>query len=302
MIALIRTIRFAFQDIFRNFSLSVMTVLVLVLMLMSVNTLLLIRFLTNEATRSVRDQLDVSIFFTHDVSEDQIDEVRTYIDSFPEVVDTTYYSQDEVLTQFKEKYSDNPDIIASLNELDENPLGPTMIVKTRSPSDYENIIKALSVPEYEDIVVAKTFTDTEKAIGRIHVITSQVENFSLVSSLLFAAIAFIIIFNTIRIAIYTQRTEISIKKLVGATDWFIRSPYIIEAIIFSLVSCAIVFAIVSGVVRVIDPHITAIFGREQILTSYLASSTLVLVGGQVTAVLILTIVSSLFAMRKHLRA
>ncbi len=302
MIALLRAIKFAFQDIFRNFSLSIMTILILVLMLMSVNTLLLIRFLTNEATNSVRDQLDVSIFFTHDVTDDQVDEVKTFIESFPEVTETTFYSGDEVLTQFRDKYAENTDIIASLEELDENPLGPTMIVKTRDPSDYEDIIMSLSVPEYEDIVVAKTFTDTEKAIDRIHTITSQVERFSLISSLLFAAIAFIIIFNTIRIAIYTQRTEISIKKLVGATNWFIRSPYLIEAMIFTAISVGIVYALVRGAIGMIDPHIATIFGRQGILTSHFNSSTLVLVGGQAAAVLLLTIVSSLFAMRRHLRA
>ncbi len=236
MISLLRACTFAIQDIVRNISLSFMTVLILILMLLSVNTLIMIRVLTVEATQSIKSQVDVSVFFTHDATDAHIEEVKTYVQSFPEVVDITFRTRDEVLAQFREQYKDNETIMASLTELGENPLGAMMVVKTREPKDYEKVITALDVPEYEKTIEAKTFSDTQKAIERIQVITSQVESFSLVVTALFAFIAFLIIFNTVRVAIFTQRVEITIKKLVGATNWFIRSPYIIEAFIFPSLS------------------------------------------------------------------
>jgi cell division transport system permease protein len=296
-----RALKFAFQDIFRNISLSLMTILILVLMLLSVNTLIIIKFFTLQATQTVKDQIDVSIFFSHTASEEQISEVQDYIQSFPEVTEVTYLTRDEVLEQFKEQYADNKNIIASLDELDENPLGPTMIVKTREPGDYDKIITALSVPEYEEIVMAKTFVDTEKAITKINNITSQVERFSVVLTALFAVIAFLIIFNTIRVAIYTQRIEITIKKLVGATNWFIRSPYIIESFVFTAVSVAITYGFLVFSASFIDPYVEVVFSQQSLLTEYFSSNIMMLFGSQFLAVLALTIFSSWMAMRRHLR-
>lgn len=301
LISLFRAVKFASQDIGRNLSLSLMTVLILILMLLSVNTLFIIRFLTGQATRSVKDQIDVSVFFVHTASDEKIKEVQRYIESFPEVTDIKYFNRQEVLTQFREQYADHPEIIASLAELDENPLGPTMVIKTREPNDYQKVVRALTVPEYENIVVAKTFADTEKAIARIHTITTQVERFSLALTGLFAVIAFLIIFNTIRVAIYTQRIEINIKKLVGATNWFIRSPYIIEALIFTGVSVPATYGLVIFATRLIDPYITIVFNQTGLLTSYFLSNILMLFGTQFIAVLLLTIFSSWLAMRRHLR-
>ena len=302
VLSFLRTIKFAFQDIFRNISLSLMTVLILVLMLLSVNTLLMIRFLTTQATQSVKNQIDVSIFFAHDATDEQITEIQSFIDSFPEVIESQNLSRADVLEEFRAQYADNADITASLDELGDNPLGPTMIVKTREPGDYTKIIEALRVPEYRDVVVAKTFGDTEKAITRINTITSQVERFSLLLTALFAIIAFLIIFNTIRVAIYTQRIEITIKKLVGATNWFIRSPYIIEALFFTLFSVAITLILILFATQFLDPFVEVVFGQPELLTGYFMSNILSLFGSQFLAVLLLTIFSSSLAMRRHLRA
>ena len=301
MLSILRVIKFAFQDMFRNFSLSVMTVFILVLMLLSVNTLVVVRVLTQEATSSVKEKIDVTVYFDHQASEDNIIEVREYVQSFPEVTTVTYRNKEEVLSDFKEQHKENPDIIASLNELEENPLGPTLVVKTRQPSDYQKIINELNIPEYETLIEAKTFADTEVAIEKINTITTQVERFTIALAVLFTIIAFFIIFNTIRVAIYTQRVEISIKKLVGATNWFVRGPYIIEAFIFSLLSTAIAYGAVYLTVEVMDPYIAVVFGQEGILTNYFISNILMLAGIQFGSVLLLTILSSVMAMRRHLR-
>ena len=300
-ISFARSITSAFQDMARNLSLSIMTILILILMLLSVNTLLLIRFLTNQATRSITDQIDVSIYFAPVATDEQIAEVKKYIKAFPEVTEVIQYSRAEVLAQFQSQYENNPAIVASLQELGDNPLGSTLVVKTRSAKDYQKIITALAVPEYEEIVVAKTFTDTEKAIDRIHIITTQVERFSVILTALFAVIAFLIIFNTIRVAIYTQRMEISIKKLVGATNWFIRGPYFIESLIFTLLSVALTVLLVFFAARFLDPYVAVVFGRSAILTNYFVSHILWLFGIQFGAVLLLTLFSSALAMRRHLR-
>ncbi|MFA7244860.1 MAG: permease-like cell division protein FtsX [Candidatus Magasanikbacteria bacterium] len=296
-----RIIKFSFQEIVRNMSLSIMTVLILVLMLLSINTLVVVKILTDESIIAVKKQIDVSIYFDPEATEEEITEIRDYVGSFPEVEKETFMTREEVFENFKTVYADNPDVLDSLNELTENPLGPTLIIKTREPKDYEKIIEALSVPEYENIIEAKTFGDTQTAINRIHSITTNVQKFTYFLTILFAIISFIIIFNTIRVAIYTQRAEIGIKRLVGATSWFIRGPYLIESFIFSVISVSLTYVMVNFFLKILDPYIGVIFEKQNLLSSYLSENLLFVLGGEFVIVLLLTMISSGFAMNRYLR-
>ena len=296
-----RIIAFSFQDMGRNLSLSGMTVLILVLMLLSVNTLLVVRIITQQSVSGIQEQLDVSIHFNPLAKDESVQETVQYINSLPEVKETSFLTSEETLEQFRKTYEKNPAIAASLGELEANPLGATLIIKTREPADYGVVIKALEIPEYEDIIVAKTFADTQKAIERITAITSQVERFTLMLSSLFALIAFIIIFNTVRVAIYTQRVEISIKKLVGASNWYVRGPYVIESLFFTALSMLIAGLAVYFSLDFLDIHLSSVFGSSDILTNYYRSHILELVAFQFLAVLLLCVLTSSLAMRKYLR-
>ncbi len=301
MFSFFRVIKFAFQDFFRNFSLSIMTILMLVLMLLSTNVLVSIRALTNRAVAAVQDQIDVSIYFHPAATTQEITEVRDHLKSFPEVVTSTFLSQEEVLKRFKETHSQNQQILSSLDELGENPLGSTLVVKTRDPQDYQKIITALNVPEYEKIIEGKTFATTQGTIDRIESITNNVEKFVVLLGILFTVISLLVIFNTIRVAIYTHRIEISIKKLVGATNWFIRGPYFIQAFLFSLIALALTMGIIFFSVGFIDPYITVVFGEQSFLTNYFSSHILVLFGTELGVVFLLTLFTTNLAMRKYLK-
>ncbi|MFB6181736.1 MAG: cell division protein FtsX [Candidatus Magasanikbacteria bacterium] len=279
-----------------------MTVLILVLMLLSINTLVVVNVFTNEATTLVKNQIDVSVYFKKQASEDKIQEVKEYIGNFSGIESVKLKSPEENLKEFKKDHKGNKKILQSLKELEKNPLGATLIIETKDPKYYKEIIEALNVPEYKKIIETKTFANTQKAIERIQKVTKQVEKFSLGLSVLFAVIAFIIIFNTVRVAIYTQKTEISIKKLVGATNWFVRGPYLVQGLVFSVLSVAIAAGLVLLSAKFIDPYIATVFQKQQMLTNYFRSNIIFLFGIQFGAVLVLTWISSFFAMRRHLKA
>lgn len=302
MYSILRVIKFAFQDIVRNASLSFMTVLMLTLMLLSINVLLILHVLTNQATSLVKDQVDVSVFFVPTATDEQIKEVKEYVELFNDITSVEVISKEQVLAEFRTNHEQSPDIIASLDELGENPFGATLVIQTQTPGVYQKIIDSLQVPEYSSIIESKTFGDTELAITRIETITTQVERFSIALSLLFGVIAFVIIFNTIRVAIFTHRIEIVIKKLVGATNWFVRGPYLVEAGIFSIISIMLTSGIIYLVLPSLDVYVGAVFEQDGLLTNYFSSHILMLLGLQVVGTLVLTVFSSLLAMRKHLRA
>jgi cell division transport system permease protein len=301
MYALFRIIKFALQDLGRNISLSFMTIFILTLMLLSVNTLWSLDVLTRQAVEAVKKEIDVSLYFVPETTDKNISDIRAYINTFPEVTDLKLQSREEVLQSFQEKHKSQPEVIDALTELGDNPFGPTMIIKTKEPQDYKKIIAALNAPEYEKLIEAKSFDNHEEAITKLQNITNRIEKIGFGLAVLFAAISFLIIFNTIRVAIYTQRVEISIKRLVGASNWFIRGPYIVESVIFTVLSVGATIAVIFGALQWIDPYLAVILPNGFSLTNYYYSLIFPLFGIQAAAVLLLTIISSSLAMRKQLK-
>jgi cell division transport system permease protein len=301
MLSFLRVLKFAFQDLWRNLSLSFMTVFILVLMLLSVNTLWSLDVLTKQAVESVKKQIDVSIYFVPQATEKNVAEIKSYIQMFSEVTDIKLQSKEDVLASFREQHKLQKEALDALDELGANPFGPTMVIKTKEPKDYKKIIDALNVPEYETIIEAKSFDNHEDAIERLQNITNRIERVGFGLTVLFAIISFLIIFNTVRVAIASQRVEISIKRLVGASNWFIRGPYMIESVLFTVLSVGLTMALVGVALRWIDPYLAVVLPNGFSLTNYFYSNMLMLFGSQALAVLLLTVVSSALAMRKQLK-
>lgn len=296
-----RIFKFAFQDFGRNIGLSFMTVFILVLMLLSVNTLWSLDTITKAAVQLVREQVTISFYLAPGIKNNDVNEIKSYISTFPEVNDIKVLTREEVLKSFQNRHKLSGEVLQALDELGGNPFGPTITVRTKEPGDYKKIIDALSVPEYEPLIDGKSFEGNETALDKIQTITSRIERIGWSLSLLFAVISFLIIFNTIRVAIQTQRVEISIKRLVGANNWFIRGPYWLEAVMFTVLSIGITMAVIMSVVPVLDRYIGVVFADRFSLTNYYMSNMLYLFGMQALAVLLLTIISSGLAMRKQLK-
>ncbi|MDO8499576.1 MAG: permease-like cell division protein FtsX [bacterium] len=301
MTAIIRIIKFALLDIMRNFGLSSMTVLILVLMLLSVNTLWSVDLVTKEAVRLVKDQINVSLYLASDINDKQLAEIKDYLSAFPEVVNLDVRSRDQVLKTFQDRHQMSKEVLDALQELGSNPFGPTLVLKTREVGDYQKILSALNVPEYQHLIEAKSFDQHEDAIGRLQNITGRIEGMGLGLSLIFLIISFVIIFNTVRVSIFSQHAEIGIKRLVGASNWFIRGPYIVVACIFTIISVGISIGIVFFALHWLDPYMAVAFPNGFSLTKYYNSHILLIFGSQAVAILFLNFASSWLAMRKQLK-
>lgn len=296
-----RVLKFAFQDLGRNLGLSFMTVLILMLMLLSVNVLWSVDVVTKEAVKLVKNQINVSLYFKPETSDKEVAEVQKYLGQFPQVTEVSLISRQDVLLSFQERHKISTEVLSAIDELGDNPFGPTIVIKTREPEDYKKVISALDVPEYENMIETKSFEGHEEGIEKIQNITNRIEKLGFSLSILFAVISFLIIFNTIRVAIFTHRIEISIKRLVGASSWFIRGPYIVESLIFTILSLSATIGLIYLALRWIDPYLAIVFPNQFSLTSYYNSHILSLFGVQALAVLLLTIISSFLAMRRQLK-
>ena len=302
MVTFFRAIKFGIQNAWRNFGLSTITITILVLMVLSINVVFAIGALTNQAISTVKNQVDISIFFQSDAEESQVAEVQTVLSSFPEVKEVTLQTPDEVLEAFRNRHARDEDIQYSLAELEENPLGATLIVRTQEPGQYESILRAIDVPEYDGIIEARTFDDTGEIISRIDSVTSRAKNIALAVTILFGIVAFLVVASAIRVAIFTQREEIGIQKLVGAGNWFIRAPFMVEVVLYCTVAMVISLVLLYFGITLTDPYIRSMFGAQSFsLLDVFSSNGLWLFGAEFISLILLCMISGSIAMRRFLR-
>lgn len=144
----------------------------------------------------------------------------------------------------------------SLKEVGENPLGATLIVKANDPKDYPTILKIFDEPQYENIIQDKSFDDHEAVIKRIETISDKTRKTGAGLTGVFAVIAVLIGFNTVRMTIYTHREEIGIMKLVGATNRFVRSPYVVNGVFYGLFAVLFTIIITYPLIGFAEPYLS----------------------------------------------
>ena len=297
-----RVTKFAFQNFWRNFWLSIVTISMLVLTLLTINILLVLNHVTNQAISFVEDRIEVSVYFHEATEEETVGSAVDYLRSLAQVKDVKTISADEAYEQFAERHKDDQAIMDSLAELGDNPFGPTLVVKAFSAEDFDLIIEALDNPKFRDAIREKDFSDYETLVGKIENTTSKIRTFGVGMSIIFFLIAVLIIFNTVRIGIFVHREEIGIMKLVGASNWFVRAPFILEAILLSLIAVALVAVILYPTLAVLEPKFDFYFGGQGSgVIEYFEQNGLKIFGIQLLVMIALTMISTSMAMRKYLK-
>ena len=302
MISFLRAFKFACQSFYRNIWLSVATVLILVLTLFSVSLVGMINVIGDRAIASIKDKVDVSVYFQPEVPESTVQSIQAKLQAANGVRDVQYIAREEAQQRFMDKYKNDPVVQETLKVLEDNPFGATLVIRANDFSDYPAIITSLSDPEYKDLIENKDFEDYTSIINRLDNVTQRLYQVALIVTIIFIIIAILVIFNTIRITIFTHREEIGIMRLVGATNWFIRGPFILESIIYAFISTAISLLIFYPFLRYITPQVSAFFeGYNMNLTSYFSQYMLDIIGLQLIVALILSVGSSMIAISRHLK-
>jgi cell division transport system permease protein len=299
-----RVIKFALQDFWRNIWLSFITILILVLALFSANLLIFFNALADTAVELVEEKIDVSIFFKPEALESKINEVKSSLVALPQVREVGYISKDEALQKFKERHKDEPKILEAIKEIGDNPLGPSLVIKAYKTEDYPVILEKLNDPNVlpEDLVQDKNFNDHELLIGKISNIKQKVGSGGLILSGLFSLIAILIVFNTIRVAIYTHREEIGTMRLVGATNWFIRVPFILESVLYAFLACLLTIVILYPLLGVLQPYLVNFFeGAGFDALNYFNDNFFKIFGWELLITIILSMISSSLAVGKYLK-
>ena len=297
-----RVTKFAAQNFWRNFWLSLITISMLLLTLLTVNTLLVMNVITERAIDLVEDRIEVSVYFQDYTEDTTITSAVAYLRSLAQVRDVQTISADEAYEQFLERHEGDEDILASLEELGENPFGPTLVIKAYSAEDFEIIIDALDNPQFADEIREKDLSNYEEVIDRIRETTDRVGGVAIALSAIFLFFAILIVFNTVRIGIFIHREEIGIMRLVGASNWFIKAPFLLEMIFLSLMSVGLAVGIMYPVLAIIEPRFNLYFGGQSVgLIQYFSENGLLIFGGQFLILVLITLFSTSLAMRKFLK-
>ncbi len=297
-----RIIKFAIQDFYRNFWLSIVTITVLILALFSVNILVSLNAISDSVISSVKDKVDVSVFFQAETPQAVIDNFQQKIVAMDEVDSVLFIGKNEALDSFKEKHSDDPALMEALKEVEQNPLLDALIVKATDTAGYNKILSTLNLPENQEVIKYQNYTDHEKIINRVSVLSDKIRKFSLSLTVIFSIIAILIVFNAIRVTIYTHREEIAVMRLVGASNSFIRAPFLVEGIIFALVSVCLASIALYVCFIALTPYLSGFLETYNFsLIGYYQANFWQILLSQIGAVILLNIVSAGVAIGKHLR-
>jgi len=297
---LFRIIKYGFLGFWRNGWLSTATLSIIFLALLVFEGLMIFNVLTKNALEAIQNKIDISVYFKTNIPEDDILKIKKSLESLAEVKSVEYISRDKALEIFKERHKGEETIIQSLEELKDNPLLASLNIKAHNPKEYATIADYLEKANFKIWFEKVTYAQNAVAIERLSRIIDTAEKGGLVLIIFLALIAVLVTFNTIRLAIYSTREEIGIMRLVGASNSFIRGPYVVEGIIYGLLAGILSVIIALPIIYFISPYVK-IFIPEMNLWSYFTSNLAGILGYQLLFGVGLGVVSSVIAVRKYLR-
>ncbi len=239
-----RILRSGFFNFWRNGTVSLASVMVMMITLVVIGFSIFAGSVLDSSLSELRNKVDVNVTFVTSAPEEDILNIKRSLESLPEVSLVTYVSREEVLEAFKERHADDQLILAALDELGENPLGATLNIKAKDPSQYESVAAFLESDnalssEGVSIIDRVNYFQNKEAIDKLTDIIASADKLGFFTTLIFIVISVLIAFNTIRLTIYIARDEIAVMRLVGASTYYIQGPFVVVGIIYGLVAAII---------------------------------------------------------------
>ncbi len=296
-----RVFLWSFKNLFRNMWLSVATIIIIITALFTITTMIALNAIGDHALAFLQEKVDISVQFKEDADENKILELKKDLEKRKDVKSVEYISKEQALINFKNAHKDNEYINKSLEELGENPLFAVLNIKANELDDYKAIDEYLSNNEnYKDIISKVNFKKNEKAIENFSRILKTVKEGIFGLILMFTFISVLVAFNTIRLAMYAYRREIEIMRLVGASNWYIRAPFIIEGVIFGIIGSLITLTLALPAAAYVSPRI------EQFLPgfdfhNYFLNNLPTIAGMLLIAGIGIGVISSFIAIRRYLK-
>ncbi|MEM9336347.1 MAG: permease-like cell division protein FtsX [Patescibacteria group bacterium] len=299
-----RIVRAGFIGFWRNAYVSLASIFVMTIALFVIGATMMVDQLLTVSLQQLQEKVDINLYFVTSAQEEDIDALRTSLEALPNVLAVTYTTREQALEEFRAQYQNDEIMMQSLEELDDNPLRAKLAIQAVETDQYENIAQYIDEQIVQQspqnpVIDNYNYLEKKESIDTLSSIIGVVEQASFTVMIVLVVAAVLITLNTIRLAIYTAREEISVMRLVGAGNTFIRGPFVLQGIMYGLVSGILALLIMYPILLWIGPG-TEEFFQFNIFDYFVANFGyifLVLVGIGV----VLGIISSLFAIARYLR-
>jgi cell division transport system permease protein len=310
-----RIVKTGFVNFWRNGFLSFSAVVVITLSLISFGAIIFGSAFGRAMLNNVKEKVDINVYFTLDASESDILALQKDVTKLPEVSNVEYITREKALESFKAKWQDNALIMQGLDEVGTNPFPASLNIKAKEPGQYAGIAQFLSNknPTGADnapIIDKVNYEENKIIIDRLGRIIPAVEKAGLIVTIILILVSIIVVWNTIRLIIFTAREEISVMKLVGASNSYVRGPFVISGIMYGLVSGLLSMALLAGFAFWSDRALLKFAGVEvakdfsifvNVLSNYFMSNLPAMFVVIILAGIILGGLSSYVAARRYLR-
>ena len=300
-----RTILAGLRGFYRNRTVSLSSIFILTITLSIITSFYLCRAVFDYTLDQVKEKVDVRVYFTTDATEQQVTEVKAKLLGLTDVKTVTYVTREQALSDFKKKHEGDQLTLQALDELGTNPFGASLSIIAKDTSRYEAIASQLSegsglLGDAKGVIDKVNYYQIKDSIDKLNSIIGWTNTVGFWLSIVFVLMSCMIVYNTIRLAIFVYRDEIAVMKLVGASNMFIRGPFIVESLLYSLVATVITLALFFPATIWVTKK-TVFFFEGLNINAFYTSHFLELAGTLILFSALLTVISSLLAVRKYLK-
>ncbi|MBU6214504.1 ABC transporter permease [Patescibacteria group bacterium] len=290
----------------RGGAVSAATVVTMTVTLAIIGSLIFLSGMLTFTLNSIKDKVDVSIYFVTTASESDILAVKSEIEKLPQVAEVTYTSAADALTAFRGRHASDHLTLQALDELGGNPLDASLSVRAKDPSEYESIVNFLEASPAlsaggTSIVDRINYAQNKDVIDRLTLAIHATREVGLAIFAIFAIASILIAFATIRLAIYTSKDEIAVMRLVGASNAYIQGPFVVDGVITGILSASLVLLLLWPITWYTGQKTAGWFGGFDVANYYsthFGLIFLVLMGAGV----MLGALASMLAINRYLKA
>jgi cell division transport system permease protein len=300
-----RVIKTGFVNFIRNISLSVAATAVMVVTLTIVLFSVIANATFTNTIDQITDKIDISVYLKDSVNEQQRNDLITKLKGLQNVRSIEYVSKDQALENYQKANQDNLDLLLAISQTD-NPLPATIQVKPKDPLKIDEIKNVLEKPDVKQLQSNETSYsgDRKAAIDKITNATAFFTKAVFIGIIVFAVISMLIIFNTIQMAIFNRRDELTIMRLLGASTWYIKGPFIVETMLYGIVSAVVSLSLCNALFVVQDQAFDASsLGLLDIkfANQYFSDHFLLFLAMQLIAGMAIGAISALIATQRYLK-
>lgn len=234
----ISTIKYFITDSLRNLkrnsTVSIASMATVMATLIILGVFVLSALDVKQVIKDVESRVEIDVFLQNDITINQDKELKAKLNSLDEIQEVRYETKDEAMGKLRQQIGEENKSLVEGLEKNNNPLPNAYIVKVKNPEMVSSVVN-----EIKDMKGIYKIKEGKKVVDKIITITRAIKWIGMVLFLILIGVSLFLIGNTIKITVYSRRKEIGIMKYIGATDWFIRWPFIIEGIIIGLVGAII---------------------------------------------------------------